>query len=103
MAARRSACSRISALTWNVISGRRASTRASEWPSSSTASGEHGLEEAISVALLVDPHRHEIARLGIELEEIAALEIHERRHVETLSAAIRTRPAASAAAPGTSR
>ena len=35
-AARRSACSRISALTWNVISGRRASTRASECPSSST-------------------------------------------------------------------
>ena len=85
LAARRSACSRISALTWNVISGRRASTRAQRAPVElDPARGEHGLEEAGAVALLVDPHRHELARLGVELEQVAALEIHERRHVERL-------------------
>ena len=82
---RRSACQRISALTWKVISGRRAEHVRERTPVQLDPPGrEHCLEEPLAAALLVDPHGDELAGRGVELEPVAPLEPHERRHVERL-------------------
>ncbi len=73
---RRSACQRISALTWNVISGRRAEHARERAPVQlDPPRREHRLEEPLAAALLVDPHRDELARRRVDLEPVAPLEI----------------------------